>query len=205
MSNKLYKFAAEEVYKIDSEISGINAEREISRMFANEYCKIGNKSWKVRLEMRILVLENILESNLRDDVTYRKAEMKDKDILLEMLKEIRREIVNEEMSDEEALEKFDKSMENGYYILEKEGKIVAQASINKQLLNGKLVGSVFTVKNERGKGYAYNLVYRLSKDILENGAKYCALFTDDSNQISNHVYEKIGYRRIADVTEIKFE
>ena len=155
--------------------------------------------------MRILVLENILESNLRDDVTYRKAEMKDKDILLEMLKEIRREIVNEEMSDEEALEKFDKSMENGYYILEKEGKIVAQASINKQLLNGKLVGSVFTVKNERGKGYAYNLVYRLSKDILENGAKYCALFTDDSNQISNHVYEKIGYRRIADVTEIKFE
>ena len=53
-------------------------------------------------------------------------------------------------------------------------------------------------------GYAFNLVYRISKEFLDSGLEYCVLFTDDSNPISNHVYEKIGYERRADTMEILF-
>ena len=92
----------------------------------------------------------------------------------------------------------------GYYLLEKDGKIVATASSNRHLTKGKSIGNVYTPKEERGKGYAYNLVYRISKEFLDSGLEYCVLFTDDSNPISNHVYEKIGYERRADTTEILF-
>ena len=41
-------------------------------------------------------------------------------------------------------------------------------------------------------------------EFLDNGAEYCVLFTDDSNPISNHVYEKIGYERKVDTCDIDF-
>jgi predicted GNAT family acetyltransferase len=69
---------------------------------------------------------------------------------------------------------------------------------------GKCVSAVYTPPEERGKGYAYNLIYRISKELLDSGDKYCVLYTDDSNPISNHVYEKIGYKRKSDWEEIDF-
>ena len=63
---------------------------------------------------------------------------------------------------------------------------------------GKCVSSVYTPKEERGKSYAYNLIYRISRDLIDSGDKYCVLYTDDSNPISNHVYEKIGYKKKSD-------
>ena len=43
-----------------------------------------------------------------------------------------------------------------------------------------------------------------AKELLDCGDKYCVLYTDDSNPISNHVYEKIGYKRKSDWEEIDF-
>ena len=60
---------------------------------------------------------------------------------------------------------------------------------------------MFTPKEERGNGYAYNLVYRISKEFLDSGLEYCVLFTDDSNPISNHVYEKVGFEETDIVDE----
>ena len=33
------------------------------------------------------------------------------------------------------------------------------------------------------------------QNLIDSGDKYCVLYTDDSNPISNHVYEKIGYNK----------
>ena len=99
---------------------------------------------------------------------------------------------------------INRSMERGYFLLEKDGKIVAQTVSTRRLIKGKGVSGVYTPPEERHKGYAYNLVYRVSKELLDNGAEYCVLYTDDSNPISNHVYEKIGYVRKADTSDIDF-
>ena len=45
---------------------------------------------------------------------------------------------------------------------------------------------------------------RISKELLDKGDKYCVLYTDDANPISNHVYEKIGYKRKSDWEELDF-
>jgi len=204
ITNKLYKFAAEEVYKIDRNLPGVNTEKEIGKIFADEYCRIANKKRELHLEMRILVLEKLLKADLKDDVIYRKAEIKDKEILKRFTQEFYNEALNEVLTDEVLEEKFYNYLEKGYYVLEKNGKVVAQTVLSRALKNGKCVSGVYTPKEERGKGYAYNLVYRVSKEFLENGAKYCVLFTDDSNPISNHVYEKIGYVRKVDTFDLDF-
>ena len=203
-SEALYKFAAEELYKIDPNLEGVNTEKEVSQIFAKEFCKVAGKEPKVRFEMRILVLEELTEPNLRDDVVLRKATIDDKPILKEYRRKFAEEALNEILTEEDLEKKFEKHFEMGSYVLEKDGKIVATAVSNRHLPRGKSIGNVYTPKEERGNGYAYNIVYRLSKQFLDSGLDYCVLFTDDSNPISNHVYEKIGYRRRADTTEILF-
>lgn len=203
-SEELYRFAAEELYKIDPNLEGVNTEKEVSQIFAREFCKVAGKEPKVRFEMRILVLEKLEEASLRDDVVFRKAIMEDKETLKEYRRLFSEEALHETVSEEDLEKKFEKHFEMGYYLLEKDGKIVATASSNRHLTKGKSIGNVFTPKEERGNGYAFNLVYRISKQFLDSGLEYCVLFTDDSNPISNHVYEKIGYERRADTTEILF-
>ena len=204
-SELLYRFAAEKLYEIVPNLEGVNTEKEISQIFANEFCKIAGKEPKVRFKMRILVLEKLAKGNLRDDVVFRKAEIQDRSVLKEYIRLFLEEALHENLNEEDLEKEMEKFLSKGAYALEKDRKIVAIAISNRHLYKGKSIGNVFTPKEERGNGYAYNIVYRLSKQFLDSGLEYCVLFTDDSNPISNHVYEKIGYERRADTMEILFE
>lgn len=205
-SDELYKYAAVECSKIYDDIPGINADVEVAEKFASFYCDLVNKIPKVRMPMRILLLEKINEVALRDDVVCRKATWDDKETLKKFIFEFNEEALHTTLTDEELESNIKKRLANGseYFVLEKDGKIVAQTTSSRRLKKGKCVSGVYTAKEARGQGYAFNLVYRVSKEYLDNGAEYCVLFTDDTNPISNHVYEKIGYKRMLDIEEIDF-
>lgn len=203
-SDELYKFAAEEVYKQDNNLLGVNAEREIAHKFARYYCNAANKQYRLVTPLKILVLEKMLPMQKVNEVTFRKATENDREILTQYIKGFNKDALSEEMTDEDANKKFETYLERGYYILEKEGKIVSQAVFSRKLMKGKCISGVYTPKEERGKRYAYNLVYTLSKKCLDEGAKYCVLYTDADNPISNHVYEKIGYEKRVECEELEF-
>ena len=203
-SDKLYKFAAEELYKIDRDILGINTDKEIASKFAKYYCNLANKKTELHFKMRILLLEELNKSKLLENMNIRKATMKDKEILMQYIREFHKEIFDKEISIEECEERFNKYMKNGYYLLEKEGEIVSQVIISRVLKRGKCISGVYTPKQLRGNGYAYNCVYKVSESCLKNGSEYCVLYADNFNQISNHIYEKIGYKRISDQEDISF-
>ena len=139
-----------------------------------------------------------------DEAAFRKATEQDRPILTRYIKEFYEEALNEEVSDEHVNQKFEAYLEKGYYFLEKEAKIVSQAVIGRTLIKGKSISGVYTPKEERGKRYAYDLVYTLSKKCLDEGAEYCVLYTDAENPISNHVYEKIGYEKRVECDELEF-
>ena len=203
-SDELFEFTAKEVYKVDKEILGVNGDKELARKFAKYYCKEANIKCEVQTEMRILLLKNIIKAKMNEELTFRKARLTDKPVLIKYLKEFMKEALNEEITDEQAKEKFETYIEKGYYVLENKGEIVSQSALIRDIKKGKCVGAVYTPKDERNKGYAYNLVYRISEEAFENGAEYCVLFTDDTNPISNHVYEKIGYKRQFDCEDLRF-
>lgn len=204
-SDELLKFAATEVYKCEPDLLGVNTEKRMANKFAKYFCELANKQIKVHTPLRILLLEQVAPATLIDDITYRKITLEDKPTIIRYLKEFTKEALHEELSDEKAEEKFQKHYNLGMYVLEKDNKIVVQAGISRRMKYGICVSAVYTPVEERKKSYAYNLVYRISKEQLEAGNKYCVLYTDDANPISNHVYEKIGYKRMEDWEDLDFE
>jgi predicted GNAT family acetyltransferase len=59
------------------------------------------------------------------------------------------------------------------------------------------INAVFTLEEERGKGYASACVGALSQRLLDRGWRYCLIFADRSNVITNRIYSRLGYREIA--------
>ena len=203
-SDEILEFAANEIYKYDKELLGVNSEKRVANKFAKYYCNLSNMKYIVHTGLRILLLENIEKGKLLNDVIYRKATLDDKQILVKYIQDFKKEALNEECDYKKAEEKFNKYFEKGYYVLEKDNKIICQANTSRVMKYGKCVSGVYTPKEERGKSYAYNLIYRISKELLDKGDKYCVLYTDDANPISNHVYEKIGYKRKSNWEELDF-
>lgn len=203
-SDELYKYVANELYKIDSNIIGINSEKEIANKFAEYYSSLAVKKYKTHIKLRILLLTEVNEGRLNEEVILRRANINDKSTLIKFIDDYYKEAVGETYTKEMLEKKFYKYLENGYYVLEKDGKIVSQTVLTRDLKKGKCISGVYTPKEERGKGYAYNLVYRITEREMKKGAEYCVLFTDDENPISNHVYEKIGYKRMDDYEDLQF-
>jgi predicted GNAT family acetyltransferase len=76
------------------------------------------------------------------------------------------------------------------------------AAMGRTTPGGASLGPVFTPLAARRRGYATALVAAASQTILDEGHRFCCLFTDLSNPTSNSIYPKIGYRPVCDFTEI---
>jgi uncharacterized protein len=97
----------------------------------------------------------------------------------------------------------------GFLIWEDSGEPVSLAGWGGATPNGIRVGPVYTPPELRGRGYATALTAELSQRLLdgrlfEGGRRFCFLYTDLANPTSNAIYERIGYRRVAESAEIVF-
>ncbi|MEU8278578.1 GNAT family N-acetyltransferase [Microbispora bryophytorum] len=66
------------------------------------------------------------------------------------------------------------------------------------------IGPVYTPPDLRGRGYGSAVSHAASRKALDDGATEVLLFTDLGNPISNSVYQRLGYRPIADYATIHF-
>lgn len=82
---------------------------------------------------------------------------------------------------------------------------VTMASKVRPTRHGISISLVYTPAPLRGRGYATACVAHLSQQLLDEGYQFCSLFTDLSNPVSNHIYEKIGYTAVADFHEYYFD
>ena len=87
---------------------------------------------------------------------------------------------------------------------EVEDSPVSMAGFTGRTPNGIRVAWVYTPPDYRGKGFAGTCVAALSQKLLDDGRRFCFLYTDLANSISNHVYQTIGYEPIADSTVYSF-
>jgi predicted GNAT family acetyltransferase len=63
------------------------------------------------------------------------------------------------------------------------------------------IGPVYTPPQYRRHGYASALVADLAQDQLDRGKAFTYLYADRDNQTSNSIYQKIGYRIVAQCDE----
>lgn len=93
----------------------------------------------------------------------------------------------------------------GFRLWENDGEVVSLAGWGGQTPNGIRIGPVYTPPALRGRGYATALSAELSQRLLDEGHRFCFLYTDAANPTSNAIYERIGYRRVCESAEIAFD
>ena len=91
------------------------------------------------------------------------------------------------------------------YIWEVAGESVSMCQAVGRTPNGVRIGAVYTPPEHRRQGYASAITAAASQLQLDQGRRWCFLFTDLSNPTSNHIYQAIGYHPIRDITLIRFE
>ncbi|WP_078597400.1 GNAT family N-acetyltransferase [Evansella clarkii] len=84
------------------------------------------------------------------------------------------------------------------------GVPVSMAKRSRESENGVTVSLVYTPDEYKKQGYATTCVAAMSEWLLKEGFKFCSLYTDADNHVSNRVYLKIGYEPIADSVEYRF-
>jgi len=92
----------------------------------------------------------------------------------------------------------------GLWVYEVGGEPRSTSSYGGTTPNGIRISLVYTPPEHRGKGYASNLVAAQSQWLLDNGRRFCFLYTDLSNATSNAIYQRIGYRQVAESADYRF-
>ncbi|RAG80397.1 GNAT family N-acetyltransferase [Streptacidiphilus pinicola] len=94
---------------------------------------------------------------------------------------------------------------NGRLLLwEDAGRPVAMVGWTARVAGQVRIAPVYTPAELRGRGYAGAVVARASRDLLRSGAEQVLLFTDLANPTSNALYQRIGYRPVAEHTVVEF-
>jgi hypothetical protein len=106
---------------------------------------------------------------------------------------------------ERSIHLTEQRVRNGEVFFWRDPLPVSMAARNRPTPNGESVGLVYTPPEHRGKGYATSVVAALSQRLLDEGKRFCGLYTDLANPTSNSIYRKIGYVPVADVIDIHFD
>jgi GNAT superfamily N-acetyltransferase len=90
-----------------------------------------------------------------------------------------------------------------FSLWEVDGAPVATARLRPIAQIGARVSGVYTPPSERGRGYAAALTAALSQAVLDRG-QFCCLFADAANPLTNRIYQRIGYVKVATFADVMF-
>ncbi|UCC20645.1 MAG: GNAT family N-acetyltransferase [Promethearchaeota archaeon] len=188
------------------ELPGVLGFKEGAKRFVQLWCEHKNLSPKLIRNERIYKLEEVAEETLgnRDFII---ATVENQPLILKWAKKFILEALPE--TSEAQIKRSMKHLKNDindkrFFLLMENREVVSMARKAGKTPNGNLVNLVYTPPNLRRRGYATECVAKLSKHLLEDGNKFCFLFTDLMNPVSNSIYQKIGYRPVIDFDEYKF-
>ena len=195
--------AAEELAAVikseDIPIAGVTARESLCQAFM----KAHGGTFRQRSAMDIMVLETLLEPP-KAAGTVRKGAVADLELVVAWKSAFSREALREEPP-EDLRERTQAGLQSGdLWLMEDEsGQPVSMAQTTRRMAHGIAVSSVYTPPEHRGHGYCQNTVAALCREKLGEGLRFCTLFVDRKNPISNRVYRKIGFKVWEDCSEYR--
>ncbi|MEX2645268.1 MAG: GNAT family N-acetyltransferase [Gaiellaceae bacterium] len=188
--------ALDRLAELDDALPGVTGAVPEVEAFAARWAERTRATPRPRMRQGVYALERI------------EPVAADRPLLLEWLRAFGAEALDEEQADEERLAQLVEyrlgSPAAGFRLWD-DGGPVSLAGFGGGTPNGIRVGPVYTPPELRGRGYASALVAALSAELLAGGRRFCFLYTDLANPTSNRIYERIGYRRVCESAEIRFE
>ena len=194
---------ARELHARGVAIPGVNGSADIAQKFALKWSELSQRTGRVQMAQRIYQLSRVT-NRVRAAGRLREPDRSDETLLREWRAafSVEAEGMNREQAREGAALPLPQSRRLLLWDLDETA--VAMAGFAGPTPNGIRVAWVYTPPENRGKGFAGACVAALSQKLLDDGRKFCFLYTDLANPISNHVYQKIGYKPVVDATVYSF-
>lgn len=186
------------------EIPGVMGPLPHSEQFANLWARRTGRTAHVQMSERAYELRRV-QAPRPAPGQLRPASEGDLPLLAEWTRAFHHEALGEEMSVEEAREMTAQRIDDRQLFAWDAGEPVSMAAITRPTFHGITVSLVYTPPQLRGRGFAGNCVAALSQRMLDSGYRFCTLFTNLANPTSNDIYQKIGYRPIADFNVYRYE
>lgn len=194
---------ARELHAKGTALPGVNSSADVAGKFARKWSQLSGHAVRTEMEQRIHQLSRV---TIESRAAGRLREPNESDEALLRKWRAAFSIDAERMDREEAERNAAKPMHRSARLVlwETNGSSVAMAGFSGRTPNGIRIAWVYTPPENRGKGFAGACVAALSQKLLDEGRKFCFLYTDLANPISNHVYRTIGYEPVTDATVYSF-
>jgi predicted GNAT family acetyltransferase len=188
---------------LDPALHGVSAETALARTLAGEWMRQTGGHTEVDVREALHVLHRVTGLAEPAPGRLRQAQWRESAQLVEWGRTFRLDagVAHPELADAAT----EHAIEHGQlYVWEVAGQSVAMVGHTATIAGVVRVGPVYTPERLRGRGYGTAATAALSQRLLDDGAERCMLYTDLANPVSNHIYAKIGYVRIAGWEEISF-
>jgi predicted GNAT family acetyltransferase len=191
---------------IGDALPGVVGPPKAVRAFADAWTSANGGSWRVGREERIYRLSEV-SAPAAGPGAARLADASDRDTIGKWLAEFEREALDEEAEAgmiERALDAWLRGGARRFWLWHLDGRAVSMVGAGGRTPNGVRIGPVYTPKPERGRGYASQLTAWVSQTMLDEGRRFCFLYTDLANPTSNHIYQAMGYQPVTDALMVSF-
>lgn len=140
----------------------------------------------------------------RNDGSLYKPSPKETEVIARFLTDDIEDISGDRTSIDDNISAAEKLIKNnGFYFWKNDqGDIVSMGLITHKTFAQARINTVFTDRNFRNRGYASQLVFKLSKIILNDGLTPM-LYADSLNPASNKAYRNIGFESCGDLIILK--
>lgn len=185
------------------EVPGVMGEEKAVRAFEACWNKIGGTQSKDGMAQELYVLHAVQQTSYPSG-SFRNATTVDFDLAARWGESFYRDCFGDMESPMDLKEITRNMLEGGSLYFWIDSEPVSMAATTRPTANGISISYVYTPPEYRRKGYASAIVASLSQLMLDKGRTFCTLYTDLANPTSNSIYQKIGYRPVADIVEVSF-
>ncbi len=203
--DQAFALIAQNLLQDDWSVPGVLGPNAAALAFAQAWQTLTGKTYTLAMRERVYELRQVTTPP-QPPGQMRLAREEDLYLVAQWTEEFQREALPDEAiaAPEQYLESTRLRIKDRTYYLWEDGVPVALAGWTRPTPHGCSIGPVYTPREFRGKGYASALTAGLSQYLLDQGKQFTALFTDLANPTSNSIYQKIGYRPVADFDMYRF-
>lgn len=203
LNSDAIKALAQDLYFRSQPLPGLIAPNVEATTFVQAWQALTGQTYKISMALRIHQLETV-QPIPKASGYLRQASKCERNLLISWCQAFTKEALGRTIErDNRSL--IDRHLSEVSLYIWQDNFPVSMAGFSGATPNGIRINLVYTPPEYRRKGYATSCVATLSQTLLNEGRKYCFLFTDLANSTSNHIYRTIGYQPVCDLNDYWFE
>ncbi|MGW7544502.1 GNAT family N-acetyltransferase [Streptomyces sp. NPDC054770] len=179
-------------------VPGFSAERAVAEAFAAEWERRTGVPGELRESMRLYRLAEPTAPSPAPEGRARLAGAADRDLLIRWYEGFVADAGTGNSRDGGEWADFRLSYDGVTLWETPDGTPVSMAGVTLAVAGQIRVAPVYTPPELRGRGYAGAVTTEVGRAALAAGAAEVLLFADLANRTSNALYQRIGYRQVAD-------